>query len=1776
MPEYLGPIAIPEAAPAGVFPLVPEFGMVFASEPEIAVHRFGHGETQVEQRFWLGPGARRITLRFDALNAARRQALVNFFQLRQGSYQPFFFDVAMPDGTTVRHTVRFAEPSLSLDQFSESLWRGTVDLVEAPQDTPSVTVTQTLTRFPSAELASTLLGQMQELIPLVTIGSDIHLSDRRVSVGGVLYQPRLVDWDGISQALDGSADSARFRLGNADRVLTELVNAVDLWKQPVAFSLFHVGSATRIDLWKGFVTRWSLDQAGAFEIEASDGLFELNLPYPSRKITRDEVKIPDQPVNVGGKKGISRMTATSVVNDTAYGRALKDIYVNDAAHPIPVECEIVAGRDESEFYAALGIVGRGPISGFATSTAQPHTLDGQPNHGPGLLGLRRSYGGNPVTGDETPADNAPDSGSHTFALDSVGEPLPNNPVPGVAFLQIRRTDEKGIQPIRPTERKMQAQITGGLGCWAWTAPATRLWLPACTNPVWIAVNTLLRAKGLSSASAAAQEALFDVPAAISAAQTCDILADRIIGTGQEQQFRFTGVLAEERPLRDWLQEILGSCLGYFTFVAGKLRIGLRIHSSVVEAFTTGNILYNSLSLGSLEPRFNDLTAAFADVDYGYQQNALNLYDADHAARVGERLKANVNLVGVSTKSQAARLITTRLREELGGLTAAEQLAARQISFRTTVLALNTEPGMVCSMTHPDMPNGAGEFRLIRWRLNRDYSIDLEGRSTTDSMYDLTVGDKPTDVVPEPVPQSPAADLFPGKVTGIELVGTVQFDGLTAEAILRYLPPEPLAVFRGVVAFARMPQDSGEVPLEKGSARFEPDSEGRGTIRVSFTQPAGADRECRIWLCSRSAILTAPLDEVATPSIVVTIPAATPVGDIPLADIALLAASQEIKDGRVLIHLTGTAPVDENFAGAEVFLEIPQEADTDPEHPTLPGQFYRQNWHFGEPSIEGTPRQWEAKLDVPVPPTEYLQSLASPTITWLAYALPRSWGYTNRLKRLTSLDPVAPAEHTPFVQVTLDFTDYLAGVVSDELGSVTLVGDPVVGQDSTGIQVTQSYVPPYYGVPGAFSIGEFEGVEAVIELADGTVLDRGKHPYTAQWDSPGNNVDAVRVAVPKPATLPATLYLHMMAYSPANRQKFKKVVHDGVPTVHAQYAIATVTISVQSLELTPPTIASVIPAYRAIPGSAAKEFRLDITLSGVSSGGAYGGTLFDLQDVATGSWSFSFQEHVAGQPHAPVEAGDWWKIAPGESRSYKVKGWAYSAADPNSRIATNEITVQVSLPLDEVIPPVSSGTFSLAIDGYTNGEDGEPFANLRVNFTIPSGADVVTAHICEKPHGHTPTPNLTEFTSLTSSTGTTFQSWRRRPKDGARVFVCLTAANQAAGVWRPVDASAPIKWVDIAPWGSPGPVTSPSVSIQNQRTLDGAAYVDIAVNFTPPASPDYWYTKVGRIWRLNASFDPVPGETYEKNGDFGERASFVIEKVKLQNEPQYQTWRFRPVDWRGNVVEADTVTVNFTLPASTGLDLAQVNPATVRGFEIVNGKFQPKLGPDFIVDAQGNLTQFAVDLAKAHNFGPEFTKDGGVLAMQGMAVNKLLAGTALFSGDVVFARDSGGSLAINGDGIVAARGGNQIAIGATSVTISGGGQALTISSQGIVGNVGTFNSLVTLQEFHAWNGGTPLFSVNHNGINCGGVLKANAGISVSGTVTGLVRSVNGLQGDVTVSGGEQGPPGPQGPQGPAGPQGAQGPAGPVSSAWDCPYTGWGNSTVATALDNILQRLNQAGI
>ena len=105
-------------------------------------------------------------------------------------------------------------------------------------------------------------------------------------MGGQLYQARLIDFDGISQGMGNESDDAAFVFGNADRVMRDLANDVDLYRAAIEFSLFHVGQAIKLELWKGDVVNWSLDAGPEFKLTASDGLYELNLPYPTRKISR--------------------------------------------------------------------------------------------------------------------------------------------------------------------------------------------------------------------------------------------------------------------------------------------------------------------------------------------------------------------------------------------------------------------------------------------------------------------------------------------------------------------------------------------------------------------------------------------------------------------------------------------------------------------------------------------------------------------------------------------------------------------------------------------------------------------------------------------------------------------------------------------------------------------------------------------------------------------------------------------------------------------------------------------------------------------------------------------------------------------------------------------------------------------------------------------------------------------------------------------------------------------------------------------------------------------------------------------------------------------------------------------------------------------------------------------------------------------------------------------------------------------------------------------------
>jgi hypothetical protein len=869
MTEYLGSIEIPEIEISGTFPLVPDRGFGMSQAPEVVVHRFGSANAKIEQRYLLGNGVKRFLVRKQSMRESERIALRDFWEDSYGPYGAFTYNAPNNNGVgTTAYTVRFANEPLSWQFLSDSVSTTGVTLIEVPDPAtaPTYTVNSTNTRFPSASLETALLSQVQEVIPLVKIQvretgyAAIYLSDRRCTVGGQLYQPRLLRHGGISQSVNNESDSAQFVFGNADRVFRDLANSTDLTRASLEFSLFHVGTGIKLDLWKGEIVDWSLDSGPEFVITASDDIYELTLPYPTRRISRtcwkayndgvacpyaaqgslDTTHFPSanasrcdkgydtangclahrmkryfggllaEPQSVTNivstkqiasrwKAAFANLTAQSIVADSIYDQVLPEIYANNPSYKdeqnttkygMPVPCQLAMGRDEGDFYSALGVVGEGPVT-FGTG----HTLDGMYHHGHGTA--------QPTYGLRTVAGSDPAGSTDYFSLDSVGDSTggdwrkvlvgnatyKDNFAAGTAFLTIRRNDDKGLQLSRPGDHQMEAVIRYGISGWVWTAAGVRSW-QVLANPVWVAVNMLLKAKGLRNASAAVAEQYFDVTAAIAAAAICNLSVTKIVGTGSETQFTFQGIVQDEKPARDWITDVLMSCLGYYTRSFGKLKIGIRTNSSAVEAFTVGNILFGSLRLTPKRPSFNYLTGYFADQEFKFINNSVAAYDDDHAKLIGgsstpQFLKAQINLSGVSTKSQAARVVTTRLREELGGISATQWKNARHLEFDTTILSLAVEPGMVCSMTHGDMPGGAGEFRVKGWRLNDDYSISIEGDTTVDEMYDLSIGPKPADVQADPVPveaeyvEAPFTELYTAADVAYEAKETADSAASTA-------------------------------------------------------------------------------------------------------------------------------------------------------------------------------------------------------------------------------------------------------------------------------------------------------------------------------------------------------------------------------------------------------------------------------------------------------------------------------------------------------------------------------------------------------------------------------------------------------------------------------------------------------------------------------------------------------------------------------------------------------------------------------------------------------------------------------------------------------------------------------------------------------------------------------------------------------------------------------------------------------------------------------------
>jgi hypothetical protein len=870
MADFIGRITVPEiAVSATPFPLVTDFQHGRARKRSVVVHPFADLSGKFEQRFFFGPAAARYVFKRSTLKNSERKALAAFFDAQIGSGGSFLYNVPQEDQSFVPTLVHFEDAPLTLDSLADHISSTGVTMVEIPTaaTAPDYPLAATDERFPAGAFASALLGQEQDIIPLVRIRvldpavPDIFLSDRRVTIGGQLYLPRILnigDTDSsvlVSQTIEGGSDAVSFTFGNADRVMIQLANDTQLIKARLELSFYSVQSQTKLDLWAGEVTDWSSDQGPEFSLSASDIITALTLQSPAGNISRtcwriyanqtygcpivksantlDTTHFPGASMDfcdlgyetangclahtaairsfggqvvkpqviqirdgtTGGLFGFGQklITPTSQVADSIYDGLLAEIWHHDDGipeHGLKVECRVADGREESDFYDALGIVGRGPLGAFTTAamydsdddgikeTFLGATLDGQPHHGfqqtdskgnftDSLLGYRFALGDDPAN----PQDYfslgrvGTTATSWREVVDPSGLVFEQNYAAGVAFLEIRRTDQKGVQPSAIASHQMTAMVSRGLTGLLWSGPGGRTELQGLTDPFWVCINTFFRSMGITTTTTDFQEQFFDVNAAVACSAVANQTVASLMGAGSETQFRFKGTLDARVALRDRLTEILNNCLGYYTWSFGKLKLGIRTSAAPETSFSAANMLWQSLKFTPTKPTFEKLTVSFADEEFLQTKNTVDYTDQDFALRnnrVQNPLTRQMGLIGSSTKSQAARLAVVRTREELGGVGVAEQTNARNVTWKSTILGIGTQAGTVVGIVDPEVPGGTGQgaFRIKTWTLHRDYSLSFEGSTVTPSMYDLTVGSVAVDVGLVKKPTQAQIDLGP--------------------------------------------------------------------------------------------------------------------------------------------------------------------------------------------------------------------------------------------------------------------------------------------------------------------------------------------------------------------------------------------------------------------------------------------------------------------------------------------------------------------------------------------------------------------------------------------------------------------------------------------------------------------------------------------------------------------------------------------------------------------------------------------------------------------------------------------------------------------------------------------------------------------------------------------------------------------------------------------------------------------------------------------------------
>ena len=330
MSDTIGRITVPTVINSGqTFPLTTQYPFGFSVERPVIVHRFGSLDAKQEQRYYVGIGPRKFQFKHQNLNWAETNQLKAFWESMQGSWKAFTYTVPNPGGSTTGVLVTFEQAPISFEYLRNAVQVG-LNLIEVvdPTQAPTYALNSTCLRLPSTALSTALLSEVQQIVPLVHIRvresavADIYVSDRRVTVGGQLYLPRLIGIGEpgsdvlISQDIKGTSDNVRFTFGNGDRVMTQLANDTDLKYAEIDLCLFHVNSGILLQLWKGVIQNFTSDGTPIFPVTCSDGFFQIMNQYPERQLSRQCWKIYNDGVNCPwASRGRSASAVTAAGGD---------------------------------------------------------------------------------------------------------------------------------------------------------------------------------------------------------------------------------------------------------------------------------------------------------------------------------------------------------------------------------------------------------------------------------------------------------------------------------------------------------------------------------------------------------------------------------------------------------------------------------------------------------------------------------------------------------------------------------------------------------------------------------------------------------------------------------------------------------------------------------------------------------------------------------------------------------------------------------------------------------------------------------------------------------------------------------------------------------------------------------------------------------------------------------------------------------------------------------------------------------------------------------------------------------------------------------------------------------------------------------------------------------------------------------------------------------------------------------------------------------------------